>query len=64
MGTTSINGLNDKGQFVGFYVDGDDTTHGLLVTVPDPVSMTLFGIGVTAALSYARRRRTKKADAR
>jgi hypothetical protein len=63
IGTTTINGLNDKGQLVGFYVGGDDNTHGLLVTVPEPASLTLLGIGLTAALGYAHRRRTKRADA-
>jgi hypothetical protein len=30
MGTTTINGVNDEGQLVGFYVDGNNNTDGLL----------------------------------
>ena len=32
IGTTTINGLNDKGQLVGFYVDGAGNTDGFLAT--------------------------------
>jgi hypothetical protein len=64
IGTTTINGLNDNGQLVGFYVGGDDFTHGVLVnTVPEPTSIALLGIGLTAVLGYAHRRRTKQTGA-
>jgi hypothetical protein len=33
--TTTINGLNDRGQLVGFYVDKAGNTDGLLAT-PEP----------------------------
>jgi len=29
---TTLNGINDKGQIVGFYTDGGTNTHGILVT--------------------------------
>ncbi|MBO0869569.1 MAG: CHRD domain-containing protein [Micromonosporaceae bacterium] len=32
-GTTTINGVNDAGTLVGFYVDGGGNTHGLLASV-------------------------------
>jgi hypothetical protein len=32
IGTTTFNGLNDRGQIVGFYVDGAGNTIGLLAT--------------------------------
>jgi hypothetical protein len=30
VGTTTINGLNDNGQLVGFYVDSNGNTDGFL----------------------------------
>jgi hypothetical protein len=36
MGTTTINGVNDHGDLVGFYIDSAGNTDGLLVT-PGPV---------------------------
>lgn len=32
MGTTTVNGVNDHGQLVGFYVDAADNTDGFLAT--------------------------------
>jgi hypothetical protein len=32
VGTTTVNGVNDKGQLVGFYVDGNMNTDGFLAT--------------------------------
>jgi hypothetical protein len=32
IGTTTINGVDDLGQLVGFYVDGHNDTNGLLAT--------------------------------
>lgn len=51
IGTTTFNGLNDKGQIVGFYEDGvgiNTRTHGLLVQthVPEPGTMALLGVGL------------------
>ncbi len=34
VGTTSINGVNDKGDLVGTYVDSNGNTHGFLATPP------------------------------
>jgi hypothetical protein len=36
IGTTTFNGLNDLGQIVGFYVDGNGNTIGLLASAPAP----------------------------
>ena len=32
IGTSAINGVNDRGQLVGFYVDGNGNTDGMLAT--------------------------------
>jgi hypothetical protein len=32
IGTTTVNGVNDFGQLVGFYVDGAGNTDGFLAT--------------------------------
>jgi hypothetical protein len=43
---TIINGINDNGQIVGFYVNAAGSTIGLLGTAtPEPGSMALVGLG-------------------
>ncbi len=32
VGTTTVNGVNDRGQLVGFYVDGAGNTDGFIAT--------------------------------
>jgi len=47
-GGTTINGINDNGQLVGFYGDANGNTIGLLANpaaVPEPVTLTLVGLG-------------------
>jgi len=49
-GTTTINGINDRGQLVGFCVDGHENTDGFVATaVPEPGSLTLNLIGTLLA---------------
>jgi hypothetical protein len=55
---TTINGINDLGQLVGFYSDGTNV-HGLLATpTPEPASLGLFSIGA-AVLAWRTRRKKK-----
>jgi hypothetical protein len=59
IGTTTINGINDVGNLVGFYVGGDDFTHGLLATaIPEPSPLLLALLAVPfAGLRWAMKRR-------
>jgi hypothetical protein len=56
IGMTTFNGLNDRGSIVGFYVDGNGNTHGLLArTVPEPGSLALLAGGLLAFFGVSRR---------
>jgi hypothetical protein len=56
---TTINGLNDVGQIVGFFVDQNGNTIGFEAQIPEPVSFTLAGVGLLGlGLLRLRRART------
>jgi uncharacterized membrane protein len=61
---TTINGINDKNQIVGFYAtgataDGVTVTDGFVGTVPEPGSILLFGTAL-AALTWIIRKKTAR----
>ncbi|MBV8898186.1 MAG: hypothetical protein JO051_16850 [Acidobacteriaceae bacterium] len=57
---TTINGVNDLGQVVGFYSDGTNV-HGFLATpVPEPASFGFVAAGVLLCGSIWRRRTAKR----
>jgi len=59
-GSTVINGVNDKGQLVGFYNTGSGpslATIGFVATpTPEPGSLLLLGSGILAGLGVLRRK--------
>ncbi len=56
---TQITGINNTGEITGFYTDANGVAHGFVgvASVPEPGSLVLMGIGVTALIGLARRSR-------
>lgn len=59
VGGTTLNGINDRNQIVGFYVDAAGNTDGLLVTVPEPSTWAMLLAGF-AGLGLAGYRASRK----
>ena len=63
IGTTTFNGINDRNQIVGFYVDVNGNTDGLLVTgVPEPSTWAMMALGF-AGLGFAGYRKAQRKGA-
>jgi hypothetical protein len=57
---TTLNGLNDLNQIVGFYVDAAGNTDGLLITgIPEPATWAMVTAGFVGLGSVARHRRRR-----
>ena len=56
---TTFNGINDRNQVVGFFVDGHGNTDGLLATIPEPGTWAMMIAGFVG-LGYVGFRRSRK----
>ena len=55
---TVVNGTNDKGQIVGFFLDANENTVGFVGTpTPEPSSFMMAGLGALALGLLKRRSR-------
>jgi hypothetical protein len=56
--STTINGINDLGQIVGFYTDANDNVIGFVGTpVPEPPALSLMGAALLVGGIMRRRQR-------
>ncbi len=60
---TQITGINNAGEITGFYTDSSGLAHGFVAfaSVPEPGSLVLMGIGVTAVMGLVCRNRLVRA---
>ena len=54
---TTVNGINDNGQLVGFFSDGTNVNGFLATPVPEPAAFVLIPLGAALFLGLGWRRK-------
>lgn len=59
-GGTGVEGINNKGDIVGFFYNAEGETEGFVaIPAPEPITVSVFGAGIAGAVAMRRRKNAK-----